>query len=171
MGMSGVVFAVGVGLLHRLMHDQKLADRDNQMQRVTRRLSIKLREDIHLADRAELIPSDDEGGQILTLRQPSGAVVTYAVRDHVLERAAARESEPVHHDDFQFPEYYQLQFGDVPAEYVTFTAYAVDPARAVTGTDKSRGEVSGVRRAVMRIEASVGRDHRFLSNTGKLNES
>ena len=60
MGMSGVVFTVGVGMVHRVMHEQKFADRDNAMHRVAERLSTRLREDIHLADRAELVQSGDE---------------------------------------------------------------------------------------------------------------
>ena len=173
MGMTSVVFTVGVGMVHRVMHEQKFADRDNAMHRVAERLSTRLREDVHRADRAEIVQSGDEGEQRLVLNQPGGSIVTYAARDHVLEREAPQDSGPTHRDSFQFPDNYRLEFFDVSAERVTFTAFAIPQAYLATHSDESPGREieSDVRRAVMHVEARVGRDHRFLSQTRNPGES
>ncbi len=174
MGMTNVVLLVGVGTVHRVMHEQKSADRDNAMQRVAERLSTRLREDVHLAARAELIELDEEGAQRLVLNQPGNRMVTYTVRDSDLERVATGESGPTHRDSFRFPDNYRLQFDDVPAERVSFTAYAIPAAYLATINVESRGMAeteSTVRRAVMHVDAGLGRDHRFSSETRKPSES
>lgn len=170
MSMSSVVFTVGVGLVHRVLHEQKFANRDNVMHRVAERLSSKLREDVHLATNADLIQSGDQGGQRLELNQPGQRTVTYTVRDNVLERASNGDSGPTHRDGYQFPDNYRLQFADVPGERVAFTAFAIPLAYLEPTNDKSRVDVieDEVRRAVMHVEASVGRDHRFLNETRTL---
>jgi type II secretory pathway pseudopilin PulG len=172
MGMTSVVLTVGLGMVHRVMHEQKAADRDNAMHRVAERLSTKLREDVHLANRAELIQPDDEGEQSLVLHQPGETTVTYAVRNHVLQRSSIREGEPAHRDSFPFPDDYRLQFRDVSARRVTFTAFALPQAYLATASGESRGEdyERDVRRAVMHVETSVGRDHRFVSETRESSE-
>ena len=172
MGMTSVVLTVGVGMVHRVMHEQKSADRDNAMHRVAERLSMKLREDVHLSDRAELILSGDEGEPSLVLNQPGEGIVTYAVRNNVLERTSTRKNEPTHRDSFQFPDNYRLEFYDVSAERVAFTAYAMPRAYLAKPNGESRGEQieSEVRRAVMHVEANVGRNHRFLNETRKPSE-
>jgi hypothetical protein len=138
--MTSAVLPVGVGMVHRVMREQQFADRDNAMHRVAERLSTKLREDAHLTDRAELIQSGDE--QRLVLNQSGERIVTYAVRDHVLEREATREGEPTHRDRFQFPDNYRLEFFDDPAEQVTLTAFAIPQAYLAMGSDKSGGVAS-----------------------------
>jgi prepilin-type N-terminal cleavage/methylation domain-containing protein len=167
MSMASVIFTVGVGLVHRVMHEQKFADRDNAMHRVAERLSTKLREDVHVAERAELIQSGDEGEQQLVLNQSGERIVTYAVRHNVMEREATGAIELTHRDSYEFPENYRLEFFDDPAKLVVFTAFAIPQAYLATGIDKARRVENerDVRRAIMHIEASVGRDHRFLSDT------
>ena len=167
MGMTSVIFTVGLGMVHRVMHEQKFADRDNVMHRVAERLSTRLREDVQLAIDAELSRSGDQGEQRLELSQPGQRIVTYTVRESALEREAKQRSEPTHRDSFEFPDNYRLEFFDVAAERVSFTAFAVPQAYLATSGDQSRGVVSesDVRRAVMHVEASVGRDHRFLTET------
>ncbi len=166
MGMTSVVLTVGVGMLHRVMHEQKSSDRDNVMHRVAERLSAKLREDVHLADRAEL-QSPDEGEQRLVLNQPGESTVTYVVRNNALERTSTKENEPTHRDRFQFPDNYRIEFFDDPTKRVSFTVFAIPQPYLATASDESQSVVSkdDVRRAVMHVEASVGRDHRFLSET------
>jgi prepilin-type N-terminal cleavage/methylation domain-containing protein len=163
MGMTSVVLTVGVGMLHRVMHEQKVADRENAMHRVAERLSTKLREDVHLATNAELVQSD-EGAQ-LVLKQLDETTVTYLVRKNVLDRTSSRESKPTHRDRFEFPNDYQLEFSGDPAKRVSFTAFAVPQTYVATAGEESQSVVSenDVRRAVTQVEASVGRDHRFLS--------
>ena len=165
MSMTSVIFTVGIGMLHRVMHEQKFADRDNLMHRVAERLSTKLRQDVHLADRAELTSSDAENEQRLVLNHSEGTV-TYAVRYHVLEREAIREGQPVHRDSFPFPDNYRLEFSEASTERVTFTAFAIPQAYLATASDEPPGrEIErNLRRAVMRVEASLGRDHRFLKS-------
>ena len=166
MGMTGIILSIGVGMLHRVMHEQKFTDRENVMHRVAERLSTRLREDIHLADLAEH-QSGDEGEQRLVLSQPDVIIVTYVVLNNVLERTSTQEDKPTHRDRFQFPDNYRIEFFDDPEERVTFTVFAIPQAYLATASDKSQSVVSesDVRRAVMHIEASVGRDHRFLSET------
>ena len=173
MGMTSVVLTVGVGMLHRVMQEQKLADRENVMHRVAERLSTKLREDVHVATHAKLIPSDDQSEQRLELNQPGQRLVTYAVRGNVLERAATRENGLTHRDGFPFPDNYRLRFSEAPTERVTFTAFAVPQAYLTTVSEKPRETESekDVGRAVMHVEASVARDHRFLKTTKKPSES
>lgn len=173
MSMTSVIFTIGVGLVHRVMHEQRFADRDNAMHRVAERLSTKLREDVHRATRAELIESGDQGEQRLELSQPGQRIVTYAARDNVLKRESTGDSGPTHRDDFQFPDNYRIQFSDVTRERVAFTAFAIPQAYLLAADDESRIHVfeGDVRRAVMRVEVSVGRDHRFLSATRTPGES
>ena len=137
MGLTGVVLTVGLGMVHRVMREQKSADRDHAVHRVAARLSTKLREDVHLADRAELTASHDEGGQALVLQQPGERTVTYAVRDNVLDRTSIREGEPTHRDSFGFPDNFRLQFFDAPARRVTFTASALPQAYVAAAGGKS----------------------------------
>lgn len=167
MGMTSVIFTIGLGMVHRVMHQQRFADRDNVMHRVAERLSTRLREDVQLAIDAELSRSGDQGEQRLTLTQPGQRIVTYAVRGNVLEREKIQPSETTHRDSFEFPDNYRLEFFDVAAGRVSFTAFAVPQAYLATSGDPSPGVVSesDIRRAVMHVEASVGRDHRFLSET------
>lgn len=164
MSMTSVVFTVGVGMVHRVLHEQKFAGRENVMHRVAERLSAKLREDVNRATAAELQPGD-QGEQRLELNQSGPRIVTYTVRDNVLERASTGEGRPTHRDVFQFPDNYRLQFSDVPSERVAFTAFAIPQAYLKPANVDSRVDVNdgNVRRAVMHVEASVGRDYRFLN--------
>ena len=173
MAMMSVVFAVAVGMVHRVMHEQKRADRDNAMHRVAERLSTKLREDVHSAERAELVQSD-EGQKRLNLTQRNDTTVSYVVRTNVVERTATRENETVHRDSYRFPENYRLEVFDNSAQQVSFTAFVLPQAYLTTLSDQSPGVVresevpeSQVRRAVMHVEASAGRDHRFLHETAE----
>ena len=172
MSMTSVVFTVGVGLVHRLMHEQKFADRDNAMHRVAERLSTRLREDVHLAISAKLFPPGDESEQRLELNQPGQRTVAYTIVENILEREATGISGPRHRDGFQFPDNYLLQFHNVSAERVTFTAYALPQAHMMSASEESRrAELeSETRRAVMHLEARVGQDHRFSGKKRKPSE-
>jgi hypothetical protein len=167
MSMTSMLLTITLGMVRLVMHEQGSADRDNVMHRVAERLSIRLREDIRLANRAELIQAHYEGEQRLVLNQPGERTVTYAVRGNVLEWAAIRESEPTRRDSFRFPDNYRLQFFDVSAQRVTFTAFALPQAHLAAAKEKSAAEESEneASRAVMRVEATVGRDHRFSRET------
>ncbi len=167
MGMAGVILTVGMGMLHRVMHEQKFADRENVMHRVAERLSSTLREDIHLASSAEIIHPGDDGERRLVLSRPDESTVTYVVRKNVLERTSIEKNERSHRDSFQFPDNYRLEFSNDPSHGVSFAAFAVPQAYLATASDKAQSVVSetDVRRAVMRVEAKVGRNHRFLSAT------
>ena len=172
MGMTSVILPIGVGIVHRLMHEQKSAERDNAMHRVAQRLSMQLREDVHRANRAELIQSEDRNEQELVLELPDERSVTYAVRGNVLLWTSVREGEPVHRDSYAFPDNYRLQFFDVSEQRVTFTAFALAQTHLATSHGKSSSDeslsdesFSDGRRAVMHVEAAVGRDHRFLNET------
>ncbi len=163
MSMTSVVFTVGVGMVHRVMHEQKFAGRDNAMHRVAERLSTRLREDVHRATAAELINSGDQDEQSLKL---SGQrIVTYTVRKHGVERISTRDSGLTHRDTFQFPDNYRLEFSEGPSERVVFTAFALPQAYLETTSDESQRDMieREVRRAVMLVEASVARDYRFLN--------
>ena len=166
MSMTSVVFTVGVGMVHRVLHQQKFAGRDNAMHRVAERLATKLREDVHRATAAELIESDDQGERSLELNLPGQRIVTYTVRDNLLERVSTGVNVASHRDAFQFPDNYRLQFADRPSERVAFTAFAIPQDYLEPASDESRpdGIERNVRRAVMHVEAAVGRDHRFLND-------
>jgi len=186
MGMSGVVLSVAVGMIHRVMHEQKKSEQDNVLHRVAERLSAKLREDVHSASRAE-IQIKDEGeedeAQVLVLHQRDETAVTYVIRNHILERTSTRENEPIHRDDFRFPDNYRFELA-VESSRVLFTAFAIPQAYVATASnetpnnetanndspnDSPSNESGGmvretdVRRAVIQVEATLGRDHRFLN--------
>ena len=163
MSMTGVVFTVGVGMVHRLLHQQKFASRDNAMQRVAERLSSTLREDVQRATGAEL-QSGEQGDQSLELNLPGQRITTYTVHQNVLERVAIAGGGPPHRDRFQFPANYRLQFSDVTSERVAFTAFAIPQAYLPASGDSEVEVIDDVRRAVMHVEASAGRDYRFLNN-------
>lgn len=167
MGMTSVLLTVGVKLVHRLMHEQKAADRENAMHRVAQRLSTTLREDVHAANRAELGQPEDEDRQTLTLELPDERNVTYTVRNNVLERTSIRANETEHRDSYQFPENYRLQFFDVSEQRVKFTAFALPPEYLATVHRMSPlNEIdSDALRAVMHVDAPVGRDLRFLNES------
>jgi prepilin-type N-terminal cleavage/methylation domain-containing protein len=163
MGLTSVVLTVGLGMVHRVMHEYRSADREIAMHRVAQRLSTTLRADVHLASRAKLIQAGDTGGQRLVLNQPGENVVTYAVRENVLERTSVREGEPTHRDSFRFAEDYRLQFFPVSDRRVTFTAFALPQMHRSMTNDESPAEElkNDDGRAVMQVDATVGRDHRF----------
>lgn len=172
MGMTSVVLTVGLGMVHRVMHEYRSVNRENDMHRVAQRLSTKLRADVHLANRAELIQAVDAGEQSLVLTQPGETVVTYLARENVLERTSIREGEPTHRDSFPFSGNYRLQFFPVSGRRVTFTAFALPQMHRSAAHDESPSEeiADDGRRAVMRVEATIGRDHRFSSLTRKTGE-
>ena len=164
MGMTSVVLTIGLGMVRRVMHEQRATERDNAMHRVAERLSTKLREDVGLATDAELIPARDGNRVRLVLHQPDERTVTYAVGDNVIERTSTRESEPTHRDSFRFPDNYVFEFDDVSAGHVRLTAFAFPYAYLAMADGGGRGEgiERDAHRVVMCVEAAVGRDHRFL---------
>jgi prepilin-type N-terminal cleavage/methylation domain-containing protein len=167
MGMTSVILTAGVGMVHRVMREQKAAERDNATHRVAQRLTTKLRDDVHYANRATLTESDDEGEQALVLHQTDERIVTYAAHKNEVRWTSIQEGEPTRRDSFRFPGNYRLQFSEVSGQRVTLTAFALPQAYLATADGTSNGaEIeSEVRRAVMHVEAAVGRDHRFLIET------
>ena len=161
--MTGVVFSVAVGMVHRVLHEQKFAGRDNTMHRVAERLSTTLREDIHRATTAELIQPDGVDEQTLNLRMSGQRIVTYTLGQFEVKRISNVEGEPTHRDRFQFPDNYRLEFSEDAGERIVFTAFAIPYAYLHPTREESRRDVteSDVRRAVMLVAASVARDHRF----------
>jgi hypothetical protein len=172
MGMTSVVLTVGLGMVHRVMHEYRSADRENDMHRVAQRLSTELRADIHFANRAKLMRAVDAGEQRLVLNQPGATVVTYVARENVLERTSTREGDPTHRDSFRFADNFRVQFFPMSDRRVTFTAFALPQMRLATADDESpSGELENDdRRAVMHVEATIGRDHRFSIRTRRIAE-
>jgi prepilin-type N-terminal cleavage/methylation domain-containing protein len=172
MSMTSMVLTAGMGMVHRVMHEQKSVDRNNAMHRVAERLSTQLREDVHGASRADVILADDNGEQRLVLYHPGERTVTYTVRNNALQRAAICKSEPTRHDSFQFPDNYHAQFFDSSAQRVTFTVFAHWRTYLAAAHDNSPTEdfQRDVLRAVMHVEASVGRNRRFANETRKRTE-
>lgn len=166
MGMTSVVITVSVGMLHRIMHEQKSADRENIMHRLAERLSTRLRADVHSARNAQLVTSHDQVEQRLILRQPNAITVTYVARENVLERAVNQDDSPTHRDRFEFPDNYRLEFADGSPNIVSLTAFAIPKVYLMTADDESDSVAreKNVRRAVFHINTSVGRDHRFSTS-------
>jgi len=168
-GMTSVVLTIGLGMVRRVMHEQRAIERDNAMHRLAERLSTGLREDVGFATEAELVPAGDGNRARLVLNQPGERTVTYAADDNVIDRTSIREGEPIHHDSFRFPDNYVLEFDDVSAKHVRLTAFAFPHAYLAMADDEGCGE--GIerdsRRVVMCVETAVGRDHRFLLNESK----
>ena len=162
MGMTSVIMTAGLGMVHRIMDAQRLAEHDQRAHLVAERLSRQLRQDVHFALEAELMPSGDRTGQILVLTHPDENVVEYVVHRNVLGRTSARSSESTHCDSFQFPEHSLLQFSDVSNEHVTFEA-AIAPGKylPIEGDASADGRNEDVRRTLVHVKAAVGRDHRF----------
>ena len=72
MGMTSVILTVGVGMVHRVMREQKTAERDNAMHRVAQRLTTRLRNDNRFDDLAagtRALGADD--GRFAYVRVPS----------------------------------------------------------------------------------------------------
>lgn len=183
MGMASIVLSLAVGMIHRVMYEQKISERDNDLHRVAERFSPQLREDVHAAVNAELQPinelskdeNQDEANQneqVLVLHQRDKSTVTYIVHEHTVERLSARENEILHRNDYRFPQEHRFQF-EVEKSRVSFTGFAIPQVYLTTVNEETSSVVneSDVRRAVIKIEATVGRDYRFLSETTGENAS
>ena len=173
MGMTSVVMSIGLGMIHRVMREKTSVAQANAVQRVAQHLSTILRGDVHHSNGAELLSAGDDGEQKLVLSQPEETVVTYVVLRNEIRRTVIQKNErPHHHDSFRFPENCRLQFRDASDRRVTFAVFEHPHTRLVNTNDTTDrpGIESNLRRTVMHVEASVGRDHRFLIESRKSNE-
>ena len=86
---------------------------------------------------------------------------------NVLERISTGDNKHAHRDSFEFPDNYRLEFSSGPSGRVSLMAFAIPQEYIATAGDKSQSVVSetDVRRAVMRVEATLGRDRRFQRKT------
>lgn len=160
MSISSVVLTTGVGLLHHVLHDQKKARLEVRLHLAAGRLSEQLRRDVHGSQR---VSSNDEGNvtTTLVLEKPAGGSIRYDVNDNCVSRACTTPDLPVHRDEFEFPRDWRIEFQQlaVPPR-IALSARSAESNKAQQQEGATRG-VGGLPHNLVRVEAVIGRDHRF----------
>lgn len=121
------------------------------------RLATEFRNDIHAAERAELIPE----AQGLSITLPDLTVIEYRTSEDAIRRSVLLEGEPESQEVYRLDESHnQFEIAEGATDVVTLihsTGARLDSTK----------ETTNHRRHIVRIAAVLGRDHRFANEPNK----
>lgn len=156
-GASSMVLLAGVGLLHRLMRSERVAAESLVHATNHARLSAQFRDDVHAAT-AATARGEPGADHILQLAAGDAAQITYSQQDRTLIRTETRQTQPTRHDQFHLPDDVRVRFAvsDASPQKIAELTWERVQADSATKTATTHRRLNP-----LRIEAIVGKDHRF----------
>ncbi len=165
MSLASIVLSLGVGMLHLLMRSESaLSDSLNRFQAGSQ-LSRQFRSDIHAARSAaiEAPARDDPQSQpVLKLQLGPDREVRYAAADHAVERTETQGDKVLQSVRFRFSKGTVIEFSQAD-QTPPRVAIVVKSPSLKTARLRTSEPVGRLRE--LKIEARLGRDHRFESKT------
>lgn len=163
--VSSMMLSVGVALIHVLLRTERGVAKAVWYARGVSRAAEMWRNDVHAAQTAALVDPEHASDGRLELSLPEQKQVSYSVAGHALLRMVTQNGELRHRDKFYFRRgsSITLQIEEQPP-LLRLVIYRPAASDRVGGADSATGE-----RAVRssRIEALLGRDHRYALAEGE----
>lgn len=158
MTIGSAVMAMGLGLLHLMLQTEHTLAKSLQRRQTVSQLSQAFRQDVHAARSVESIPRDDgQEAAGLRLKLSADRQVRYTAKDHVIRRVETEGEKTRQRAEFRFSAGSVISFQTETPPRVALVIES--PNKTVT---RNRQSGSDVPTRKLTIQATLGRDHRFL---------
>jgi hypothetical protein len=163
--MSGIVLMTGMSLIHTVLGVQRNSQKSIRLSTSGSNLSRVFRQDVHRATKLEYDVTDETAAGPLSLHGPDNQTVTYQVRENRLSRVETVDGATRHQDEFAFPAGGQLRLtvSDNPKRVTVSVRQPL--GRAVCSTIPVQDSSHVAHGFLLRLEATMGRDVRFVATT------
>ena len=165
MTIGSVVMAIGLGMLHLMLKtDRTLADSLQRRQTVSQ-LSRAFRRDVHAANKAELLKGQNEQDPPgLSLQAEPNRRVRYSAEENTVLRVETEGEKTIQTARYRFAKGTLVSFQIEESGRVGLTIRSPNPSTnsQQTAPDAPLRELT--------IEATKGRDHRFIPPSESENE-
>lgn len=156
-GLGGVILTLGIGLLHLLLRTDDNLHSSLKRRQTVSQLSDAFRRDVHAArDVKRVWQQDTDEFKGLSLQLATDHEVKYTADDHILIRTETRNQETLQTARFRFSPGSEILF-----ESPTPKDLAIVIRNPNTSPNSPRVIDPRAPRRELRIQAVVGRDHRF----------
>ena len=156
MGIMSVIFGT-LGQTFALMMRSESSARQGVVARMNLdRLASEFRNDVHAADRAALIADGKPPAQALSLSMLNDTVVEYRIIENSVRRTVLRERKRESWDE------YRMEAADHRFEIMRDQSRIVALVHSTGAPNDSDSQASANRRRIVRIQAILGRDRRFV---------
>ncbi|QDT46355.1 hypothetical protein Pan258_03730 [Symmachiella dynata] len=161
-GASSIILMVGAGMLHTLMRSERVATESLVHATNHARLAEQFRDDIHAATTATIQgePGADYALQITT---PNAAEIAYSQQGRLLVRKETVAKQPPRHEQFQLPADVRIRFAideSGPQKIADLSWNFADDDTTTNAERAARPPLNP-----LKIEAVIGKDHRFQEAT------
>ncbi len=163
MTIGSVVLSLGIGMLHLLLRSESALTDSLKRSQTVSQLSRLFRGDVHAAQSANIeTPKNDnpQAKAVLQLQLAADHQVQYAAENEAVVRTETQEGKTLHSVRFRFTQ----------GAAIDFSKDSQNPKRLSLVINSPKPKLSRIRtsepRGVLRelkIEANLGRDHRFES--------
>jgi hypothetical protein len=159
--LAMVMLGLAVYTMHLLMHSERQLKKADWQAESLLRLSTLYRRDAHSALKVELQESND--GDVITFMQPAKRNVVYKTAGGRIVRTTEFSGKVQHRDAFVVPNESLAQFQyDRNSKVTTIRIRNQPSARGSSSEEPVAITPEFGPDRVVRIEAIVGRDHRFM---------
>ena len=165
MTVGSVVLTLGIGMLHLLLRSESAMTDSLQRGQTVSQLSRMFRQDVHAARSANIetpAKNDPQSKPELKLQLAPDHQVQYAALDDAVLRTETQAGKTLHNVRFRFTQGSVIDFSKDPESPERVSLIINSPKPKLTRIRPH--EPAGVLRE-LKIEANLGRDHRFESNT------
>ncbi len=161
-GASSIILMIGAGMLHTLMRTERVTAESLVHATNHARLAEQFRDDIHAATTANIQgePGADDTLQITT---PHAAEISYTQQGRLLVRQETAATQPPRLEQFRLPEDVRIRFSidDSGPQKIADLSWIFSEDDTTTNADRATRPPLNP----LKIEAVVGKDHRFQEAT------
>jgi hypothetical protein len=149
--IGSVLLGIAVSVLALLMRVERIGREQVHQDAVTARLAQQFRDDVHAATRLDATEAGKEGSWRLVFAPDR--TITYRALPQVIERDEMAAGKPVRHESYTLP-------AGCSARLIVPAKGRMPLASLIVASQKT----SGPKDRDVRIDAMVGRDHRFTTS-------
>ncbi len=158
MSIAAVMMGVSVCTIHLLLDAEREATRAVRFNTSLARLAQVFRGDIHASRQVEL-PAAEDGKPLTLVASIDGGQIRYELDAHLATRIETEGEQQVHREVYYFPPHSRMRFERKPDQKLVILE--IDMAAGGSGTRAVPSTASDVPKRSLKIEAALGRDHRF----------
>lgn len=161
LGVAGVMLTMGIGTLHLLLRTDENLTHSLKRRQTVSQLSDAFRHDVHAAHQMVWVePQNDEETGRLTLKFAADHEVQYTTDDYALVRTETRNQETLQSARFRFLRETEITIDPKKPNSPTLV---IRTPNTTTHSSQSRDSLAPKRE--LRIQAALGRNHRFEKPT------